>query len=168
MSHIFGAKKETLSVPYLTEFTLRQVRTLFPRKLIVVSFHKISFIRGGERPCKNLYVSVARIFIFLWCIVAELSFSSKFWKDDNLSLYVILIALSCIRFILLLKLRLWNIQTNGQYKNCDSIITFHYHSFFINVHERWKTNKNIKFLTYFFAEIIDMFIKFQVSVNCYS
>ena len=33
MSHIFGAKKETLSVPYLTEFTLRLVKTLFPRKL---------------------------------------------------------------------------------------------------------------------------------------
>ena len=33
MSHIVGAKKETVSVPYLTEFTLRLVRTLFPRKL---------------------------------------------------------------------------------------------------------------------------------------
>ena len=33
MSHIFGAKKGTVSVPYLTEFTLRLVRTLFPRKL---------------------------------------------------------------------------------------------------------------------------------------
>ena len=33
MSHIFGAKKETVSVPYLTEFTVRLVRKLFPRKL---------------------------------------------------------------------------------------------------------------------------------------
>ena len=30
---IFGAKKETVSLPYLTEFTLRLVRTLFPGKL---------------------------------------------------------------------------------------------------------------------------------------
>ena len=33
MSHIFRAKKETVSVQYLTEITLRLVRTLFPRKL---------------------------------------------------------------------------------------------------------------------------------------
>ena len=32
MSHIFGAKKETDSVPYLTEFTLRLLKKLFPRK----------------------------------------------------------------------------------------------------------------------------------------
>ena len=57
MHHIFGAKKETASVPYLTEFTLRLVRTLFPRKpqLLYLST-KISFIRGEESPCKNLYV----------------------------------------------------------------------------------------------------------------
>ena len=33
MSHIFGAKKGTVSVPYHTEFTLRLVRRFFPRKL---------------------------------------------------------------------------------------------------------------------------------------
>ena len=33
MFHIFGAKKETFSVPYLTEFTLCLVKTLFPRRL---------------------------------------------------------------------------------------------------------------------------------------
>ena len=37
MSHIFGVKKETVSVPYLTEFSLRLVNeesvTLFCRKL---------------------------------------------------------------------------------------------------------------------------------------
>ena len=85
---------------------------------------KISFIRGGKSPCKNLYVSVARISIFLWCILTELSFSSKFWKDDDLSLYLILNARSCIRFILLLSLRLWNIQANGQFPNCDYVKAF--------------------------------------------
>ena len=70
MFHIFGAKKETVSVPYLTELTLRLVRTLFPRKLQLLFLSiKISFIRGGESPCKNLYISVARILIFLCCIV---------------------------------------------------------------------------------------------------
>ena len=85
---------------------------------------KISFIRSGESPYKNFYVSVARILIFLWCIVTELSFSSKFWKDDDLSLYVILNALLCIRFILSLRVRLWNIKSNRQYPNCDSIKDF--------------------------------------------
>ena len=33
-------------------------------------------------------------------------------------------ALSCIRFIFLLRLRLWNIQTNKQYSSCDSIKAF--------------------------------------------
>ena len=33
MSHIFGVKKETDSVPYLTEFTLRLFKKLLPRKL---------------------------------------------------------------------------------------------------------------------------------------
>ena len=41
MFYIFGDKKETVSVPYLTEFTLRLVRTLFPHCLyVIVSFHK--------------------------------------------------------------------------------------------------------------------------------
>ena len=33
MSHIFGVKKETDSASYLTEFTLRLFKKLFPRKL---------------------------------------------------------------------------------------------------------------------------------------
>ena len=55
MYHIFGAKKETVSVPYLTEFTLRLVSTLFSRKLKLLFLStKISFIRGGQKcPCKN-------------------------------------------------------------------------------------------------------------------
>ena len=32
MSHIFGAKEETVPIPYLTQFTLSPVGTLFPRK----------------------------------------------------------------------------------------------------------------------------------------
>ena len=33
ISHIFGAEKETDSVPYLTEFTLRLFKKLLPCKL---------------------------------------------------------------------------------------------------------------------------------------
>ena len=43
------------------------------------------------------------------------------WKNNDLSLYVILNALSCIQLILFFRLRLWNIQTNEQHPNCDSI-----------------------------------------------
>ena len=66
--------------------------------------------------------------MFLWCIVTELCLSSKswkdddvplaskYWKDDDLSLYAIVYVLSCVRFISLLRFRLWNIQTKGQFK----------------------------------------------------
>ena len=125
MNHIFGDKKETVPVPNHTEFILCLVRTWYPRKLYMLFFStKVSLIRGEESPCKNLYILVARILIFWWCIVIELFFSSNFWEDDDFSLFVILSALSWIRFILLLKPRVWNIQTNGQYLNSDSIKAF--------------------------------------------
>ena len=46
--------------------------------------------------------------------------------------------------------------------------SFHYYSFIYHVNKRCKANKSIKFLTCFLIEIIDMFIKLQVSLNCYS
>ena len=87
ISHISEAKKETDSVSYLTEFTLRLFKKLFPRKLQFQFLStKTSFKRGGENPCKTLNVSMARVPIFLWCIVTELSLSSVSWKDDDLLL----------------------------------------------------------------------------------
>ena len=62
--------------------------------------------------------------MFLWCIVTDLSLVSSSPYDDDLSLYVILKALSWIRFILLLSPLLWNIHIRGQYPNCDSINDF--------------------------------------------
>ena len=87
MSHIFGAKKETDSVPYLTEFTLRLFKKFFPHKLYLQFLStKTSFKRGGESLCRTLNISMARVLMFLWCIVTELSLPSKFWKDDDLLL----------------------------------------------------------------------------------
>ena len=77
---------------------------------------KTSFKEGGESPYCTLYVSVARVLLFLWCIVTESSLSRKSCKDDDLSLYAILNALSCKRVILLLLFRLWDVQTKGQYQ----------------------------------------------------
>ena len=91
----------------------------------------------------------------------------QFTKDDDWPFYVLLIALSFIRFILSLRLRLWNTQLNGQYPNCSSIKAFITILSFVNVCERCKVTKSIMFLTHFFTEIIDMIIEFQVSVKCY-
>ena len=83
-SQIFGAKNETDSVPCLIlSLLFVPFRKLLPHKLLLQPPTKTSLKIGGERPCKNLYVSAAR---FLTCIVTELSLSSKVWKDDGLPL----------------------------------------------------------------------------------
>ena len=92
--------------------------------VIAVSFYKNFIHKRWGCSFKNLNISIARILLFLWCIVTELSFSSNFWKDYDLPLYLILNALSCIRLILLLKLWHWSIETNRQYLNWDIIETF--------------------------------------------
>ena len=56
--------------------------------------------------CQNLHVSVM--------YSNRVVFFSSSWNVDVLSWYVILRDLSCIEFILLLRLLLWNIQINGQ------------------------------------------------------
>ena len=63
--------------------------------------------------------------MFLWCIATDLSLVSSSAYDYDLSLYVVLKALSWIRFILLLSPPLlWNIHNRGQHLNCDSVIDF--------------------------------------------
>ena len=62
--------------------------------------------------------------MFLWCIFTDLPLVSSSPYDYGLSLYVILKALSWIRFILLLSPILWNIHIGWQYPNCDSINIF--------------------------------------------
>ena len=85
---------------------------------------KIYFIISGAILFLTLNISVARACIFLWWIETELSFFNRFSNGDDLSPYVILNALSCKEFILLLRLLLWNIQTKGQYPNWDVIYAF--------------------------------------------
>ena len=53
MSDIFGAKKETISVSYLTEFTLRLARTLFPRSYcyFLQKFHSQEVGKALVRIC---------------------------------------------------------------------------------------------------------------------
>ena len=105
-------------------------------------------------------LSVARILLFYYCVVTELSFLGNFWKDNDLPLYVILNALLCIRFILLLRLWLWNILTNGQYPNCNSIKAFIIIIFFINIHERCKTN------AFFYRDYWQRLFTYQWIADC--
>ena len=54
-SHIFGPRKETDSVPCLTEFTLSLCNVSFRRKFYGrETGTNISFKMGGENPCKTL------------------------------------------------------------------------------------------------------------------
>ena len=41
----------------------------------------------GDKPLTNIYSSIARTFIFLWCTETELSISKRSVKEDALSLY---------------------------------------------------------------------------------
>ena len=61
--------------------------------------------------------------MFLWCIDTDLSLMSRSPYDD-LSLCIILKALSRKWFILSLSPLLWNIHIRGKYQNCDSINDF--------------------------------------------
>ena len=69
----------------------------------------------GKDLVELFYVSIARFLIFLWCIVTDLSLSSKSWKDDDLC--IVFNTLSCILNISSLRVRLWENQTKEQYPN---------------------------------------------------
>ena len=78
-------KKETDSVSYLAEFILYLIKKLFPCKLqLQFCSTSTSFKRCGEGPYRTLNFSMAKVLLFLWCIVTELSLSNKSWKDDDL------------------------------------------------------------------------------------
>ena len=83
------------------------------------SFKSKKFIISGAILFLPSNISVGRTSIFLWGIKTELSFFNRSWNEDDLSPYVILNALSCKEFILLLRSLLWNIQTYEQYLNWD-------------------------------------------------
>ena len=67
---------------------------------------------------------MASFWKFLSWIEKELSFAKSCWNVESESLYTNLSALSCSLFIIVLSVLLWNIQTNGQFPNWDSIKAF--------------------------------------------
>ena len=81
-------------------------------------------IKLGDKLFFTLNIYVANFCRFLLRIGNELSFSSSCSNDESWSCYTNLSDLSCKLFILLLSVRLRNIQIKGQYENCDSINAF--------------------------------------------
>ena len=81
----------------------------------------IDLMKLGGIFCSILYTSIARLWRFLSWMVNDLSISRSSKKDDTWSLYTRRKDLSCNLFILLFKVRLWNIHINGQYPNWDSM-----------------------------------------------
>ena len=70
-AHTFGAKKEIVSDPYFTV-----LRTLLEKSFYVLGLYgkvllilKTSPIIAGESPliCLYIYISIAKVWIFLWC-----------------------------------------------------------------------------------------------------
>ena len=69
----------------------------------------------GEILFFSLYISIARCCRLRLCRVVDLS-----QLNACTNVYIRFLVLSCNLFILLLSVLLQNIQTNGQYENCDS------------------------------------------------
>ena len=107
MSQNFWAKNEIDLDRHYIVLSLLKSRSSRSSK----TFFKI----GGERSCRNLNVSIATF------IVTELSLSSKSWKDDDLLLYIILNALSCIRFVLCRSVHPKVFLGKGVLKICNKI-----------------------------------------------
>ena len=84
IARIFVGKKDMISVPYLFVFgflwysSSRVLRFYVGGLLIFI----MSPIIAGDRPWRNLYVSIAKLWIFLWWIEKEPSFFRRVLNDD--------------------------------------------------------------------------------------
>ena len=84
IAQIFEARKDMVSVPYLTLFGCLLYGSWRVLRLCVGG--RLSFIMSpiiaGERPWGNFYISIAKLWIFLWWIKKEPSFSRRVLNDD--------------------------------------------------------------------------------------
>ena len=113
-AHIFGPMKPSVSIPYDTVLTFLVLNGNLEQCSKTSFRGNTWFIIPGDNPLTTLYNSIAKAWMFLECIVKELSLLSNSSNDERSSLYTIRNALSWILLILLFNLRLWNIQTKGQ------------------------------------------------------
>ena len=128
---------------------------------------KTSFKRSGESPCRTFSCQSSNISI-VCC--ERVIFINQILERWDVPLYVTLNALSCMRFILLLRFRLWNIQTKGQYLNWHSLKVFILLLLLLHpfVQKGCKTRERINFFACFSKKIIVMVIKSQIPIYCYS
>ena len=114
--HIWGPLYVTISVLYFAVLLFVEYRhwkflRFYSSFLIMIA----SFIIGGDKPFKNLYISLARLSKLFWCIVFSLVTSRMSWKQLTWSLWINLRTHSWIRLIRLFKEREQNIHTTRQW-----------------------------------------------------
>ena len=119
IAHIFGPKCAKVSVPYLTVRTFRVIKGLSEQYFTELLSGNTSNINWGDILFITLYNSIARVWMFLSWIVKELSLFRSSLNVNWLSSYTIRRDLSWILSIRLFSFLLWNIQTSGQYPNCE-------------------------------------------------
>ena len=113
--HIWGPLYVTVSVPYFTVLLFVEYRHWkFLRLYLLFLIMKASFIIGGGKPFKNLYIFLARHSKLFWCIVFYLVISRLSGKELTWSLWINLRARSWIQLIRLFKERKQNIHISGQ------------------------------------------------------
>ena len=76
-AQIFGAKKDTVFI-FLLYSSWRVLRFYVGGLLSFI----MSPMIAGERPWRDLYISIAKLWIFLWWIEKEPSFSRRVLNDD--------------------------------------------------------------------------------------
>ena len=126
IDQVLSAKNETDSVPYVTVLGFLLYNSfLFLKKYGADDLTwNTALIIVGDSPFKNLNISIAKVWIFLWSILKHPSFSQSSSKLALKSEYTILTAFSCNLFILLLRVPEWNIQISGQELNWDLMKAF--------------------------------------------
>ena len=98
--HIWGPLYVTVSVPYFAVLLFVKYRHWkFLWLYLIFLIMKASCIIGGDKPFKNLYISLARLSKLLSCIVFYLAISRMSWKELTWSLWINLKARSWIRLI---------------------------------------------------------------------
>ena len=113
--YIWGPLYVTVSVPYFAVLLFVEYNYWkFLRLYLLFLIMKASFIIGGDKPVKNLYISLARLSMLIWCNVFSFVISRRSWKERTWSLWVNLRAHLWNRLIRLFKEREQNIHISGQ------------------------------------------------------
>ena len=113
--YIWGPLYVTVSVPYFAVLLFVEYNYWkFLRLYLLFLIMRASIIIGGDKPVKNLYISLAILSTLIWCIVFSFVISRRSWKERTWSLWINLRARLWNRLIRLFKEREQNIHISGQ------------------------------------------------------